>query len=91
MHKIIGVILVVMGSVFYLVLPGAALYYTQLLVFGQCVITRAQFGSRNQGFYYHYLTKFGFRPNKKYLNLILDYLIPLGMILGALIYQNVLF
>jgi len=56
-------------------------YYVQLAVLGGCILTQIQF-RRDVGFYYFYLRKIGFHPNKRQLNLFVDYLLP-WLVLGA--------
>jgi len=67
-----------------LVIATVVLYYIQIYTAGGCLLTRGQFGKENEGFYYHYLRKFGFHPDKKILSFVLDFVIPLTMILVAI-------
>ena len=64
-------------------------YHLQLHFAKGCLLTRGQFGKENEGFYYHYLKKFGFHPDKKKLSFVLDIVIPGTMILLAIIVQVV--
>ncbi|MBU6214715.1 hypothetical protein KGM48_02620 [Patescibacteria group bacterium] len=81
-------------SPFYLdwriVILTVVLYHFQLYYAKGCLITQGQFGKQNEGFYYHYLTKFGFHPDKKKLSFVLDYIIPGMMIVLAITLQVVL-
>lgn len=67
-----------------LVILTVAVYYLQLYVAKGCLLTRGQFGKENEGFYYHYLRKFGFHPDKQLLSFVLDFGIPITMILISL-------
>ena len=62
----------------------------QIKIFGGCLISQAQFKDKNEGFYKHYIDKF-FPKNKireKYLNILLDYIIPIILIVVGYIIQN---
>ncbi|MEK7604206.1 MAG: hypothetical protein AAB442_00135 [Patescibacteria group bacterium] len=78
-------------SPFYLdwriVILTVVLYHLQLYYAKGCLITQGQFGKENEGFYYYYLRRAGFSPDKKRLSFVLDYIIPGGMIALALILQ----
>jgi hypothetical protein len=78
-------------SPFYLdwriVILTVVLYHIQIYYAKGCLLTQGQFGKENEGFYYHYLRKFGFNPDRKKLSFVLDYIIPGGMILLALVLQ----
>lgn len=78
-------------SPFYLdwrfVVLTVVLYHVQLYYAKGCLMTQGQFGKQNDGFYYYYLTKFGFHPDKQRLSFILDYVIPGALILLALFIQ----
>ena len=54
------------------------IYYLQLFVFGDCILTKKQFGNekREETFYSYYLCKIGFKINKKKLVIFLDYVLP---------------
>jgi hypothetical protein len=61
------------------------LYIVQLLVFKGCVLSQAQFGSsikrsEQVSFYYHYLTKLGFRWSKAHVNKFVDIVLPFILI-----------
>lgn len=73
-----------------LVILTVVLYHMQNYFANGCLLTQGQFGKENEGFYYHYLTKFGFRPNREGLNFVLDYVIPGTMIFVAIILQIVI-
>jgi len=79
------------ASPFYLdwriVVLTVALYHMQIYYAKGCLLTRGQFGKENEGFYYHYLRKFGFNPDKKKLSFVLDFVIPGSMIFLAIIMQ----
>jgi hypothetical protein len=79
------------ASPFYLdwriVIATVVLYHLQIYFAKGCLLTWGQFGKENEGFYYHYLRKFGFNPNKRELSFVLDFVIPGAMILLATILQ----
>ena len=81
-------------SPFYLdwriVILTVVAYHLQLHFAKGCLLTQGQFGKENEGFYYHYLRKFGFHPDKKKLSFFLDVVIPSSMILLAILLQVVL-
>jgi len=66
------------------------LYYFQLLVFGDCIFSKKQFGSekRKETFYSYYLTKLGFRINRKRLVFFLDYILPWILLFVSYVFQN---
>jgi len=73
-----------------IVIGTVVLYHIQTYFAKGCILTQGQFGKNNEGFYYHYLLKFGFHPNKERLNFILDYFIPSMMIVIAITLQVVI-
>lgn len=63
----------------------------QIKIFGGCVLSQAQFNNKKDGFYSHYIKKIF--PNSKIkdsqLNIILDYILPIILIiLGYIIQSN---
>lgn len=60
------------------------IYYFQLFVFGNCILTKKQFGEakREETFYSYYLEKMGIRVDKKKLVIFLDYILPF-LLLGV--------
>jgi hypothetical protein len=73
-----------------LVILTVALYHVQVYYAKGCLLTSGQFGKNNEGFYYYYLRKFGWNPNKEKLHFILDYIIPGTMIMIAVVLQVVI-
>jgi hypothetical protein len=73
-----------------LILIAILLYYAQNIILGGCILTRAQFGSNEEGFYYHYLKKLGIRLDQRQTNLLVDYIIPAIIFSTAIFYQEVL-
>jgi hypothetical protein len=74
---------------------GVGLFYAQLLVFGGCVLVPIQFPEREQSirhpyrldgesFYHYYLTKLGFRFDRRRLNMFIDFVLP-GILFGIAI------
>ena len=64
------------------------LYWLQLVVFKGCIISQAQFGRHQPGFYYHYLSKIYPNIKSRHIDLWVDYIIPLFLILLAYILQS---
>jgi hypothetical protein len=92
----IVVLLLWYASPFYLpwpwVLLTIILYYLQNIILNDhCILSLEQFKDKREGFYYHYLTRLGFKVNKKHLNFVLDHIIPWVIFLIAILYQRVLF
>ncbi|TAL14669.1 hypothetical protein EPN95_02070 [Patescibacteria group bacterium] len=73
-----------------LVVLGVIAYYLQIAFFGGCVLSQAQFKDKKQSFHEWYLRKLGLKPNQKYLNLTLRYIIPFLLLGLALIFQVLL-
>lgn len=73
-----------------IIIGTVILYHLQMHFAKGCLLTLGQFGRNNEGFYYHYLRTLGFRPNKKHLNFVLDFIIPGTMIIVAMFLQGVL-
>lgn len=75
-----------------LIILGIFLYYLQLVIFKDCILTRAQFETKKRSttFYWYYLTMIGFKLNKERVRFAADYIFP-WIILGlALVWQVVL-
>lgn len=73
----------------WLIIIGIAAYALQLLILGDCFMTRWQFGNKKRGptFYYFLLVKMGFSPDMQRVRFIADYIMP-PVILGlALVWQ----
>jgi hypothetical protein len=64
------------------------LYLIQLLVFKQCLLTRAEFGKNGDTFVYHYLRKIFPDISMSAVNFSLDYIIPVTLIIIAIVRQN---
>jgi hypothetical protein len=66
-----------------IILVGIGLYYFQLIIFGDCILTKKQFKTNKRGvtFYSHLLTIAGFQPNLAVVRIIADYVMP-WIILG---------
>jgi len=67
------------------------LYYLQIFIFNGCILTEKQFGKQKyMTFYYPYLTKLGFKVNKKSLYYLMRWFMPLILILISLFLQKIL-
>ena len=61
-----------------IILPFIFLYYLQLVIFGDCIITKKQFKTkkREMTFYSYILEKAGFNFNRKKVRYLADYVFP---------------
>ena len=68
------------------------LYYIQIFVIGDCILTRRQFNSkkREMTFYYFYLTKMGFKVDKKKIKFLADFVFPWIIFFIAVLWQIVI-
>jgi hypothetical protein len=71
-----------------IVIAGMLLYYVQLLVFRDCVLTSAQFGNRRTDgsrttFYFHYLDALGVPVSNRATIIFADYVLPPTVALSA--------
>jgi hypothetical protein len=73
-----------------LVLLGVIVNYVQILIIGGCVLSHAQFEDKGQSFHEWYLKKFGFKINRKRLNIILRWVIPFVLLGLAAVWQIIL-
>lgn len=86
-------ILAIYSSPFWIswkiILLFVGLYYLQLLVFKNCVLTNIQFNEsqRDTTFYSYYLGKLGLDLDKRKLRIFLDYFVPWIILLVALALQ----
>lgn len=63
---------------FYIIVFLVLLYYLQIIIFNGCILTEKQFGKiEYMTFYYLYLTKIGFKVNKKFLYFLMRWIMPL--------------
>jgi len=71
-------------------LVAIGIYYLQLGVWGDCVLTAAQFGTRRRerSFYQHYLEKMGFRVNGERLIVFLDLILPWLLLATGILLQQ---
>jgi|SRR3989338_10702557 len=65
------------------------IYYVQLYILGECILTKIQFGKdpEDASFYSYIFTKLGFTANRKKVKIIVDYLIPWIILLIAMFWQ----
>jgi hypothetical protein len=65
------------------------LYYTQLSIFGNCILTQKQFKSkkREDTFYSYILERIGFNVNKNLIRILADYIFPWIIFLIAITLQ----
>lgn len=73
-----------------LVLLGVVLNYIQIFIVGGCVLSHAQFEDKGQSFHEWYLRKFGFKINRKVLNIVLRWIIPFILLGLAIVLQVIL-
>lgn len=77
-----------------LIAIGTAIYWLQILIFKACVLTIAQFGDKDTGFFGQYLNKlFKFLFNKevpmKKLRFFLDWVMPIVFIILGFVFQEI--
>lgn len=90
------VIIFIWASPFWLnwkfILFFAFLYYIQLLIFGNCILTIKQFKTRDKeaSFYAFTLKKLGFKVNQRFVARLVDYAFPGIILIIALFYQVLL-
>jgi len=67
-------------------------YYSQLLIFGDCVITKKQFKTkkREMTFYSYLLEKAGYNFSRKKIRYLADYIFPWIILTIALVWQLVI-
>ncbi len=68
------------------VLACVGLFYLQLMIFGDCILTKAQFHQKIASFHTYYLKKIGIHINQKKIK-ILRLLIPTTLFLITLFWQ----
>jgi hypothetical protein len=76
-----------------LIIVYGLLNYLQVKILGGCIISQYQFRNKHEGFYKHYINKFFPKNNitNKELNIILDYVLPIILvILGYVIQKNII-
>jgi len=69
---------------------GAGLYYLQLKIFGNCVLTKAQFKDKEASFHDYILRKIGIKFNPKKMIFFTDYLFPLTILSFMVLWQLLL-
>lgn len=72
-----------------IILVGIIIVYLQWLIFGNCVLTLLQFeADRNDpSFHHYYLSRLGFRTNKRILWWYTGFVFPWLVFGGALVWQ----
>ncbi|HEY4482719.1 MAG TPA: hypothetical protein VI953_00940 [Candidatus Paceibacterota bacterium] len=73
----------------WVILIGILIYYLQLKVFGHCLLTALQTGSRKrtQTFWGHYLERLGLPINQRKMIVFTDYFLPWLILAFALYFQ----
>ena len=88
------VVLALWSSPFWLswkiILLVILLYYIQLLIFGDCLLIKWRFKTKKRvmTIYTQILEYFGFKPDRKLLVFLSDYIFPWIIFLTAFITQN---
>lgn len=75
---------------YWWIIGGILLYWLQIAVFQGCVLTQAEFGSKDESFWVYYLGKIGVQLPAKYSNLIIDLVFPMVILTIALLYQLII-
>lgn len=73
-----------------LIIVYGLLNYLQVKELGGCIISKAQFKNKHEGFYKHYINKY-FPKNKitdSELNIALDYVLPILLVIIGYIVQH---
>ena len=70
-----------------LVALGVAIYYAQIVIFDGCVLSIEQFNDKDMSFHEWYLGKLGIKVNRKALNNILTYVVPVVIVVLSVITQ----
>jgi len=74
-----------------LIILGVFLYYLQIFIFGNCILTTLQFGkSKNNSFYHYLLDKLGIKLRKENVNFFIIYVKPSLVIIISLMWQLIL-
>jgi hypothetical protein len=75
-----------------LIIAGILIYYIQLLIFGNCILTKLEFASkiREMTFYSYLLEKVGFKFNRAIIIILADYVFPYVILGLSLMIQIVL-
>lgn len=75
----------------YLIISLIILNYIQIALFGDCVLTRMQFGKKNKKAYYTFLLeKLGFKPDNKKVTFFVINVKPYILLMISLVWQIVL-
>ncbi|MEI6498630.1 MAG: hypothetical protein WCO23_01580 [bacterium] len=73
---------------------GLTLYYIQILIFKGCILTFAQYGTFNESYSTRLFSKIiksiGIKPNKQRVQFILNYYLPVLLIVICILWQIVL-
>lgn len=66
------------------------LYYLQLYVFGNCILTIKQFKEkdRDTSFHWYLLNSVGFNFSKRSVRIFVDYYLPWILLITAVVYQS---
>ena len=75
-----------------IIIIGIIVYYLQLIIFGDCILTLKQFNVKRRSvtFYYYILVKMGFKLNMYHVRFIADYIMP-WIILGITLLWQIIF
>lgn len=74
-----------------IVILGAVLFFLQILIFGDCVLTARQYkGNKSHSFYAYLFRKLGFKVTDKTMNFVAIYIFPFVIVALALIWQLLL-
>ena len=75
----------------WLIIIGIAIYYLQLMILGDCILTKWQFDTKKRGlsFYYFVLVKMGYEPDMYRVSWIVDYITP-WVILGIALFLQLI-
>lgn len=92
----LSVLVVIYSSPFWLswkwIVVGIAIWYIQILFYGNCFLTNVEFGKSDRGASFHgyYLAKLGIRPNPKKLSFFITYILPWSLFAVAYLRQTLI-
>ncbi|HXK36713.1 MAG TPA: hypothetical protein VJ553_03980 [Candidatus Paceibacterota bacterium] len=94
MHLAIIIVIILAPLLFdvWIIALGMLVYWLQLMVVGDCVLTRLQFGARertgsSRSFYFHYLKKLGFVDDAARVTRFIDRTQPILILLVGIVWQ----
>ncbi len=92
-HTFLSLIFVLAFILFswYLIIIGIIIYYLQIFLIGNCILTNIEFNSssKRNSWYHFYLTKLGFKLDRDKVNFFVIYIKPWIILCISLVLQIV--